>query len=81
MPKQWERKILIPYLEEIKRLCTLKTASFSRILPKNEVPYPTCEKEVDAFVKDRIQVWLTNITAAVECIEETLPGAKFDEYE
>ncbi len=71
LPKTWLNVVLQPSLNEIKRLIKLETASFSGGMNKM-VPYPTNEKEVDAFVKDRIRVWLTNISMQVESIEETL---------
>lgn len=70
LPKKWTGQILRPALEEISRLCTLETARFNTIMPRDQ--YPTNEEEADAFVKGRIRLWLTNITDQVETIEETL---------
>lgn len=70
LPSKWFNIVLRPALVEIKRLCTLETANFSTI--GKDTNYPTNEKEADEFIKQRIKIWLTNITGEVEAIEDTI---------
>lgn len=61
LPKKWTREVLKPNLSEIHRLITLKGAHFSSDSDENE------------YIKNKIKIWLTNITNCVDAIEETLP--------
>lgn len=55
LPSKYVNRFLLPVLKDIERTARLKTANFSG---GGRVPYPTNEKEVDAFIKDRIGLWV-----------------------
>ncbi|PTX14406.1 hypothetical protein C8N40_11171 [Pontibacter mucosus] len=54
-------------LEEMRRVATLESAHFSKISPDDK--YPTNEKEADAFIKARIDLWFkTWIVGPIDCL-------------
>jgi len=46
---------IVSELKEIKRVATMKTASFSSIASIGD--FPSKEKDVDSFIKERTRLW------------------------
>lgn len=61
IPKKFEREVLRPKLEEILRICTMKTAKFGY------------HDDDDKFIKDTIRIWVESwISGPIEEILESI---------